>query len=424
MNVKAPRGTKDIFGNEIYIWQEIEQTLRNICKNFNITEMRTPMFESTELFQRGVGETTDIVKKEMYTFEDKGGRSITLKPEGTAGIVRAFIENKIYAETQPTKLYYITPVFRYERPQAGRMRQFNQFGVEIFGAYDASCDAEVISIVYEILNKLQIKNIELKINSLGGPECRKNYNDVLKKYIGENIESFCPECRERFEKNPLRVLDCKNENCQKLISDAPSVLDCLGKECKQHFETLKSILNEMNIPFTVNHKIVRGLDYYTRTVFEFVSNEIGSQGTICGGGRYDNLVEECGGPSTGAVGFAIGIERIMLLIEKQGLFKNNCKNVDIYIGSIGDKGFLKAQSIGYRLRSKSISVEYDTLIRSVKAQLKYADKINASYCVIIGDTEIENDLVTIKNMQTKEQFNIKLSEIEKEFITILNAKEN
>ncbi len=416
MSFKAPRGTKDIFGEDIFLWQKVEGILRDICENFCISEIRTPVFEQTELFQRGVGETTDIVTKEMYTLEKKGGESVTLKPEGTAGAARAFVENSMYGNPQPTKLYYITPAFRYERPQAGRQRQFHQFGVEIFGSYDASCDAEAISVAYETLNRIGIKNIELKINSLGGNECRKKYNEILKDFIGKNIANLCDDCRQRFERNPLRVLDCKNEKCKNVIENAPSVTDCLDKECKEHFDELKKNLDNMGIAYTVDPKIVRGLDYYTRTVFEFVSNEIGSQGTVCGGGRYDNLIGECGGPETGAVGFAMGLERIMMLIKSQKLIESNDKIVDIYIGSIGNEGFLKAQAVGYELRKNGIRAEYDTLKRSVKAQLKYANKINANYSVVIGENEVSNDCVSLKNMRESTQEEIKLSMLREEIL--------
>ncbi len=422
VNLKAPRGTKDIFGDEIYLWQYVEETLREICRYFGVNEIRTPIFEKTELFQRSVGETTDIVTKEMYTMNTKGSESVTLKPEGTAGAARAFIENGMYSLAQPTKLYYITPAFRYERPQAGRQRQFHQFGVEIFGSYDASCDAEVISLVQEVLNRFGINDVELKINSLGGNECRKKYNETLKKYIGDNIEYLCEDCRERFVKNPLRVLDCKNEKCADVIKDAPSVIETLGHECRNHFEQLKENLNNMNIKYTVDSKIVRGLDYYTRTVFEFVSNNIGSQSTICGGGRYDNLVYECKGPKTGAVGFAMGLERLIMLLKEKNLVKEKVRNIDIYLGSIGQKGFLKAQKLGYELRKAGICAEYDTVKRSVKAQLKYADKIKAKYCVVIGDSEIDEDKIQIKFMEKSEQLNVKLSNIKDEILKLLKEK--
>lgn len=410
MAVKKPRGTNDFYGEKVKSMASIEALVRDICRNFNISEIRTPMFENTELFTRGVGETTDIVQKEMFTFEDRGGRSLSLKPEGTAGAARAFIENGLHAEAQPTKLFYITPCFRNERPQAGRYKQFHQFGVEMYGSYSPNADAEVISVVSEILNRLGLKNVELRINSLGGNECRKKYNKVLKDYIGDNIEHLCSDCRERFEKNPLRVLDCKNEKCQEVLSDAPAVLDVLDDECNKHFEDLQNNLTNMGIPFVVDPKIVRGLDYYTRTVFEFISNEIGSQGAVCAGGRYDNLVKECGGPDMGAVGFAMGIERIMMLLEKQQE-NDKTSDVDIFVGSIGEVGNKKAQAIGFELRKKGICAEYDTVGRSVKAQMKYADKIGAKYNIVLGDNEIETDTVRLKNMIDGEQNDIKLSEI-------------
>ena len=414
MALKRPRGTNDFLGDKVKLMTKLEETVRDVCKSFGINEIRTPMFEYTELFQRGVGETTDIVQKEMFTFEDRGGRSLTLKPEGTAGAARAFIENGLYSEAQPTKLFYVTPCFRNERPQAGRYKQFHQFGVEMYGTYDASADAEVISLVYEIFQRLGLKNVRLKINSLGSNECRKKYNKVLKDYIGDRLEHLCDDCKSRFEKNPLRVLDCKNKNCKEVLADAPAVLDILDEECAAHFEKLKASLEAMGIPYEVDKGIVRGLDYYTRTVFEFVSDEIGAQGTICGGGRYDNLVEECGGSPMGAVGFAMGLERIMLVLEAQGLNEVDSNNPLIYIGSIGENGALKAQEIGYDLRKAGIHAEYDTVGRSVKAQMKYADKIGAVYNVVLGDDEIAKDKVRLKNMLNGEQREITLSAIEAE----------
>lgn len=414
MALKRPRGTNDFIGDKVKLMTKLEDTVRDVCKSFGVNEIRTPMFEYTELFQRGVGETTDIVQKEMFTFEDRGGRSLTLKPEGTAGAARAFIENGLYSEAQPTKLFYVTPCFRNERPQAGRYKQFHQFGVEMYGTYDASADAEVISLVYEIFNRLGLKNVRLRINSLGSNECRKKYNKVLKDYIGDRLEHLCDDCKSRFEKNPLRVLDCKNKNCKEVLSDAPAVLDILDEDCAGHFEKLKAGLEAMGIPYEVDKGIVRGLDYYTRTVFEFVSDEIGAQGTICGGGRYDNLVAECGGSPMGAVGFAMGLERIMLVLEAQKLNEVESNNPLIYIGSIGEKGALKAQEIGYDLRKVGIHAEYDTVGRSVKAQMKYADKIGAVYNVVLGDDEIANDKVRLKNMLNGEQREITLSAIEDE----------
>lgn len=412
MLTKAPKGTKDIFGSDMYDWHEVENKARGLCEKFGIEEIRTPVFEHTELFLRSVGDTTDIVQKEMYTFNDKGERSITLRPEGTAGVARAYIEHGLHNNAQPTKLYYIEPMFRYENTQAGRQRQFHQFGIEMFGSYSAALDAEVISVAYSLLQELGVKNIELHINSLGCPECREKYNKTLREFIGGNLEKLCPECRQRYEKNPLRVLDCKNESCKEILKDAPSVLDCLGEECKAHFEQLKTILDEMGIKYTVDSGIVRGLDYYTRTVFEFVTTSIGAQGTVCGGGRYDCLIEECGGAKTGAVGFGMGIERLLLTIEAQNGKSEHKKERDIYIGSIGETGFIKSQAIVYRLRNSGVAADCDTVGRSVKAQMKYANKIGAKYSAIIGDDEVKNDLVSVKNMETGEVSEIKLSEIE------------
>ena len=409
MLTEAPKGTKDIYGAYMDEWQRVEKIMRGICEDFSIGELRTPIFEHTELFLRGVGETTDIVQKEMYTFKDKGDRSVTLSPEGTAGAARSYIEHGIYNNPQPTRFFYIGPMFRYENTQKGRQRQFHQFGVEMLGSYSPALDAEVISVAAELLKRLGINDVMLKINSLGGPECRQKYNKALREYIGSNIDKMCDDCKSRFEKNPLRVLDCKEERCQHIIADAPVVLDYLGPECKEHFETVKAILDEMGIKYEVDDKIVRGLDYYTRTVFEFVSNGIGAQGTVCGGGRYDNLIAECGGQPTGAAGFAVGIERLLLVLEAQnGEFEKKNER-DIYIGAIGQKGLVKGQGIAYRLRQAGVKAECDSVGRSVKAQMKYANKIGAAYSVILGDNEIDNDLVKLKNMETGEEEEVKVS---------------
>ena len=409
--INKPRGTEDILPSDSPLWQKIEQTAREVCSVYGYKEIRTPVFEDTSLFQRGVGDTTDVVQKEMYTFEDKGGRSITLRPEGTASLVRSFIENSLYAEPQPTKLFYISPTFRYENTQAGRQRQFHQFGIEMFGSYSPALDAEVISAAAELLENLGVKDIELRINSLGGPECRAKYNKALKDFIGENIDGLCKECKARYEKNPLRVLDCKEEGCKKIIAGAPSILDCLGPECKEHFETLKSILDSMGIKYTVDPQIVRGLDYYTRTVFEFVTTSIGAQSTVCGGGRYDNLIEECGGPKTGAVGFGLGMERLLLTLAAQNGEPEYKPYRDIFIGSMGNEGFIKAQSIVYELRKAGVKAETDTVGRSVKAQMKYANKIGAAYSMILGADEIEKGKAVLKCMETGEGQEIELSNI-------------
>lgn len=407
MAIQLVKGTKDLYGSEVIQWQKLENDIRNICAAFGIGEIRTPMFEFTELFARGVGETTDIVQKEMYTFTDDGNRSLTLRPEGTAGTVRAYIEHGMHNQPQPTKLYYISPTFRCENTQAGRQRQFHQFGIEMFGSYSAAQDAEAISVATTLLEKLGVKNVELRINSLGCPQCRKQYNKMLREFIGSHLEKLCPTCKERYEKNPLRVLDCKEEGCQKIIADAPSVLECLDEQCSAHFQKVQSILNEMGIAFTVDPKIVRGLDYYTRTVFEFVSDGL----TVCGGGRYDNLVEQCGGKPTGAVGFGMGIERLMMILEKQYGCMEQKSDVLLYIGSMGEKGLFKAQALTLQLRKEGIHAECDTVERSVKAQMKYANKIGALYSVIIGEAELQENKLELKNMTEGTSETISLSQL-------------
>lgn len=407
MAIQLVKGTKDLYGSEVIQWQKLENDIRSICATFGIGEIRTPMFEFTELFARGVGETTDIVQKEMYTFTDDGNRSLTLRPEGTAGTVRAYIEHGMHNQPQPTKLYYISPTFRCENTQAGRQRQFHQFGIEVFGSYSAAQDAEVISVATTLLEKLGVKNVELRINSLGCPQCRKQYNKMLREFIGSHLEKLCPTCKERYEKNPLRVLDCKEEGCQKIIADAPSVLECLDEQCSAHFQKVQSILNEMGIAFTVDPKIVRGLDYYTRTVFEFVSDGL----TVCGGGRYDNLVEQCGGKPTGAVGFGMGIERLMMILEKQYGCMEQKSDVLLYIGSMGEKGLFKAQALTLQLRKEGIHAECDTVERSVKAQMKYANKIGALYSVIIGEAELQENKLELKNMTEGTSETISLSQL-------------
>ncbi len=399
----TPRGTKDILGNEALAWQKLEGVIRQLCNDFSISEVRTPIFEYTELFIKGTGETTDIVQKEMYTFLDKGNRSITLRPEGTPGAVRAYLDNKLYSNPQPTKLYYISSLFRYEKPEAGRMRQFHQFGAEFFGSYDPSSDAEVISLAYELLSRLNIKNTTLYLNSLGGTECRKKYNAKIKQFLAENAKKLCPQCKERSATNPLRVLDCKVDTCKSIVEQAPSILECLGDECLAHFEKLQVILTEMGIPFKVNPKIVRGLDYYTRTVFEFICDDLGSQSTICGGGRYDTLIESYEGQPTGAVGFGMGLERVLLtLLNQQPSFFEDIPLKHIFIGYIGEKGYLYSQKLAYLLRKNGVRAESETLNRSVKAQLKYANKIGAKFSVIIGDDEVANGKCKLKNMETGE----------------------
>ncbi len=410
----APKGTKDILPGEVHKWHYAEDKIKDICNRFGYREIRTPVFEYTELFDRGIGETTDVVQKEMYTFMDKGDRSITLRPEGTASAVRAYLEHNLYAGPQPTKLYYEQSCYRYEKPQAGRLREFHQFGVEVFGSQEPCIDAEVISLVSVLLEELQITDIELNINSIGCPDCRKVYNQALKDYFHVKKEELCGTCLERLEKNPLRILDCKSPVCHEIAKDAPIILDYICDDCNNHFQALQEYLKGMGISFTINPYIVRGLDYYTKTVFEFVSTAIGSQGTVCGGGRYDGLVEELGGSPTPGVGFGLGLERLLMVLENQ---QNNVlpdENAPmLFIASIGTEAELAAQSLVYQLRKAGICCEKDALARSVKAQMKYANKIGAKYAVVLGDEEIAQQRVTVKEMETGEQTTVALQELQK-----------
>lgn len=409
--IKAPRGTHDILPSETYRWHQVEEQIKKICKEFGYKEIRTPMFESTELFERGVGDTTDVVQKEMYTFLDKGGRSITLKPEGTSPIVRSFVENSVYANPQPTKLYYMYPCFRYEKPQAGRLREFHQFGIEVFGSSAPSIDAEVISLAMSLLDRLGVTGIELNINSIGCPVCRKEYNEKLKDYFRPHLGELCETCRERFDKNPLRILDCKCDNCKKIAKDAPILIDHICDECNTHFESLKKYLEIMEIPYNVDATIVRGLDYYTKTVFEIISHNEGSEGTICGGGRYDGLVSEIGGPEMPGVGFGMGLERLLLVLESIGKLPENDENPDIFIANIGENADIFVQKLIFDLRKNGISAERDYLSRSVKAQMKYANKLFAKFSAVVGDDDITNNRINVKNMATGESEDVVLSEV-------------
>lgn len=413
--IKAPRGTHDVLPAEVYKWHTVENTIRELCKDFAYSEIRTPMFEHTELFERGVGETTDVVQKEMYTFSDKGGRSITLRPEGTSPVVRSFVENSLYAGPQPTKLYYISDCFRYEKPQAGRLRAFHQFGVEVFGAEGAAIDAEVISMAMQLFERLGVTGIELNINSIGCPVCRKAYNESLKEYFKPHLNELCETCRGRYEKNPLRILDCKSAECKKIYNSAPVLLDHICPDCLEHFEKLKKYLDGMGIKYSVDPTIVRGLDYYTKTVFEIVSKNIGAQGTVCGGGRYNGLVSELSGPNVPGVGFGLGIERLILTLDNLGIELKNNETPELFVASIGEAADSFAQKLVYELRKKGISVERDYLERSVKAQMKYANKIGAKNSLVLGDDDISAGKVFIKNMETGEQTEVSLDEISNYF---------
>ncbi len=408
MLTKAPRGTKDWYGLDIIIKRKIEDTFRDLMHYYHVKEMETPVFEHTELFLRGVGETTDVVQKEMYTFMDKGNRSITLKPEGTAGFARSFVENHMYANPQPTKLFYITPAFRYEKPQAGRFRQHHQAGLEIFGSSEPIAEVELISVLRRLFQILGIKNAQLHINSIGCSKCRQEYNKALMTYLKKHEDGLCETCKERMEKNPLRILDCKNPSCRKVIKDAPRTIDYLCEECQQHFEALKQMLDTLNIPYVVDTNIVRGLDYYTKTVFEFIDAD---GVTICGGGRYDNLINEISGKEVPAVGFGCGLERLMLALTKEGITLAEESVPDIYIGILGAGATAQAYELVTELRHNQIIVETDYLGRSVKAQMKYANKIGAKYTVIIGENEIAENEVQLKNMETGETNKISLNEL-------------
>ena len=396
--ISIPKGTKDVLPADAYKWHFVEDTARKIAARYNLKEIRTPVFEHTELFLRGVGDTTDIVNKEMYTFLDKGERSITLKPEGTAGVVRSFIENGLASGVLPLKMYYLTPVFRYERPQAGRLREHHQFGVEIFGGKGPETDAEVILLARDYIAALGVEGVELNLNSIGCKHCRPKFNEALKEYLRPHLPEMCDTCRSRFDKNPLRILDCKEEVCSKINENAPKTVDFLCDECREHFEKLKEILDACGVKYKLNPKLVRGLDYYSKTVFEFVSTSIGSQGTVLGGGRYDTLIENLGGPQVPAVGFGSGIERMLLVLENTGKRIPEEAPLGAYIAGLDDEGRKAAFQLCDTLRKTGISAEFDHAERSVKAQFKYAGKVGAKYVVVIGSNELESGEYTVKNM--------------------------
>ncbi|MGN0515435.1 histidine--tRNA ligase [Eubacterium sp.] len=405
---KAIKGTKDVLPSESYKNQYIEATCLGVAENFGYKEMRTPVFEHTELFQRGVGDTTDVVQKEMYTFDDKGGRSITLRPEGTAGAARSFLENGLSNEALPQKICYLTSCYRYEKPQTGRLREFHQFGIECFGAASPLADAEMIALAKQIFDELGVKDLHLEINSIGCPKCRAEYHKALKEYFASRADELCDTCRDRLDRNPMRILDCKSPVCNEIAKDAPVVLDYLCDDCSEHFEKTKSYLDASNIEYIVNPQIVRGLDYYTKTVFEFVSDSIGSQGTVCGGGRYDGLIEELGGQHTPSLGFGMGLERLQLVMEAQGCEFPEPSRPDLFIVAMGDKATLKAIEIAKDMRDEGYSVVYDLNGRSLRAQMKYADKCNAKYNVVIGDNEVDTKTAILKDMATGEQSEISL----------------
>ncbi len=414
MGYSAPKGTRDIMPKEIYKWQYLEEKFAKVCQRFGFKEIRTPVFEHTEVFSRGVGDTTDIVQKEMYSFMDYGKRSITLRPEGTSGIVRAFVEHKQFAETQPTKLWYEMSCFRYEKPQSGRQRAFHQFGIEIFGSNNMLADSEVISLANDFLEELGITNVQLRINSIGCPTCRPVHREALRKFLEPKYDELCSTCKERYERNPLRILDCKSPKCQELIKDAPVMMEYLCEECNIAFESLKINLDSLGIGYHIDPRIVRGLDYYTKTAFEFVTTEIGAQGTVCGGGRYDNLINQLGGPEMPGVGFGMGIERLLLTMEACGCQIPEPEGPDVFIVTIGDETQIQALGLLRKLRKEGLKVEIDSNGRNVKGQFKYADKTKAKFSLVLGEDEIKNNKVTLKNMKNGEQIEIRMEDIVKE----------
>lgn len=409
--INIPKGTKDVLPQDSYKWQYVESAARKICRLFNVKEIRTPVFEHTELFTRSIGGDTDVVSKEMYTFEDKGGRSLTLKPEGTACVARSYVENTLEANSLPLKMFYFTPVFRYERPQAGRYREHHQFGVEIYGAASPAMDYEVIQLAYDFLSALNISGLKLHLNSIGCPECRQKYNEALKLYLQQNIGALCPTCRERFERNPLRIIDCKVPECKKIVAGAPRIIDYICGECKEHLASLRAYLDDAGVPYEIDPDIVRGLDYYTKTVFEFVTTALGAQGTVCGGGRYDNLVESVGGKPTPCVGFGLGLERLILLMETLGLPFGEGNGIDAFIMSQSPSYVDECLKTVRRLRAAGISAETEYNSRSLKAQFKYADKIGAKTAVVIGENEISSGKLTVKRLADGNTFEIDKEEI-------------
>lgn len=406
---KAPKGTKDVLPLESYKWHSLEGMIRDIAAKYGFLEIRTPVIEHTELFLRSVGETTDVVQKEMYTFTDKGDRSITLKPEGTAGAIRMFVENGIYSEAQPTKIFYLNcPVFRYERPQAGRLREHHQFGVELIGSSDASADAEVIAIATEIYRTIGLKELAVKLNSIGCPKCRGRYQDALKEYFGKHLDELCETCQTRYQTNPLRLLDCKVDTCKEIAKDAPHTMDYICDECKAHMDELQEYLRIMGISYELDPMLVRGLDYYTKTVFEIVSGMGGAQGTLCGGGRYDGLVKELGGPQMPAVGFGMGMERALLLMEQRGIEIDKPLRYELMLLSMDQRSKMKAFELCCSLRQLGMKVDCDHMGRSVKAQMKYADKIEAEYTMVIGQSELEQNAAKLKNMNNGDEAEVAL----------------
>ena len=418
MLTTAPRGTKDIIAADVFAWRYLEDTMRRICAQYGYKELRTPVFEHTELFLRGIGETTDVVEKEMYTFVDRGNRSLTLRPENTASAVRAYIEHKLYAEPAPTKLFYIGPMFRYDRPQAGRYRQFHQFGIEALGVSGPNIDAEIILLAVQILQDLGLKDLKLKINSVGCPKCRPVHREKLQSFFKPHFEELCNDCKSRYDRNPLRLLDCKNPQCHELGEGAPSLEECLCDECREHFNGLKELLTAVGLEYEVDHNLVRGLDYYTKTAFEIQYAPLGAQSAVCGGGRYDGLIEEVGGPATPGIGFAMGMERVLLALESQKLLPDFADKMDVFVVCPKKELFVHAFKAVTELRKAGLKAEFDFQGRSMKAQMKQANRLNADYVLIFGEDEFVRGNVVLRNMSNSEQEELAISEI----ITKLQAE--
>jgi len=416
MEAKSPRGTSDILPGPARVWQRIEKTVAQVMASFDYHEVRTPVFEHTELFTRGVGSTTDIVEKQMYTFDDRGGRSVTLRPEGTAPVVRAYIQHRLHGQGLPQKFWYIQPMFRYERPQAGRGRQFHQFGAESLGSLDPVCDVEMISIPVEVYRRLGITGFRVLLNSIGCPKCRPGYRSQLRDFLQSRIDSLCPTCQSRLERNPLRVLDCKSESCRRATDGAPASVDHLCDECDAHFAQVRRLLDTVHLPYTVDNRLVRGLDYYTKTVFEVVTSALGAQDALAAGGRYDGLAEELGGPPTPAVGFGAGMERAYLVLEKLGLTESDRDDVDVFLISLGADARLKAVEVAWSLRSAGVKTTFDYTDdprgeRSLRGQMKAAGKSGAKLALIIGEDELARGRVIIKAMASGEQRDVDLEAV-------------
>ncbi|MHB9096081.1 MAG: histidine--tRNA ligase [Eubacteriales bacterium] len=407
----GPKGANDILPGEIKKWHYIEKTVRKICREYGYSEIRTPVFEHTELFLRGVGDTTDVVEKEMYTFEDKGKRSISLRPEQTAAVVRAYVEHKLYAQPQPFKVFYIGPMFRYANVQAGRYRQFHQFGVEVLGSKDPAVDAEVITMAMDFYGRLGLRGLELHINSVGCPKCRPVHRQRLHDFLNPNLAKLCGLCQSRFSRNPMRILDCKVGKCQELSKDAPTTTDCLCEECAADFEKVKKYLDDVGVQYVVNNRLVRGLDYYTNTAFEIMASDIGAQSSIGGGGRYDGLIEEVGGPPTPGIGFALGTERIIAAMERQGLEIPAERRSDVFIATLGEQAREEAFKLLYVFRRAGLSAEMDFMGRGLKAQMKYAHKFNSRYTLILGEEELAKGTAVVRDMIAGTQQDVSLGDL-------------